>query len=139
MKNSPAYCFELEFAVRDSEVDMFGVVNNSVYLRYLEHTRHTFLKSTGIDAAHMQQLGFNLVVTRIEIDYKQPLRSGDLFVVKLAVSAVTRVRFVFLQDIYHLSSQQLTTSARIVGTAIPPNGRPGIPDDFYQVLHTHLA
>ncbi len=124
--------------MRDYEVDMFGVVNHSVYLRYLEHTRHTFLKSLGIDAAHMQQRGFNLVVTHIDIDYKQPLKSGELFVVKLAVPAVTRVRFIFLQDIYNLSSQQLTTSAKIVGTAIPPKGRPVIPDEFYHALHQQV-
>lgn len=133
MKNPPIYCFEVGFSVRDYEVDMFGVVNHAVYLHYLEHTRHKFIKSIGRDAAMLQQQGYGLFVTHLEIDYKQPLKSGDEFMVKLAVSAVTRARFIFLQDIYNLSST-LTTSAKVVGTTILPTGRPGIPAEFRQAL-----
>ncbi len=37
------YEFELEFTVRDYECDLQGIVNNAVYLNYLEHTRHQYL------------------------------------------------------------------------------------------------
>lgn len=133
MKTPPNYCFESNFTVRDYELDMFGVVNNAQYLHYLEHTRHAFLKSLGYEVATMQQQGYNLVVTHLEIDYKQPLRSGDQFWVKLAISAVTRVRFIFQQDIYKTPSV-LMTQAHVVCTAILPTGRPGIPSEFRQAL-----
>lgn len=45
------YQYKLDFEVRDYECDMSNIVNNSVYLNYLEHTRHKFLKSMGIDFA----------------------------------------------------------------------------------------
>ncbi len=133
MKNPPHYIFESKYAVRDYELDMFGVVNNAVYLQYLEDTRHEFIKSLGQDAAMMREQGYNPVVTHLEIAYKQPLKSGDQFISRLAVSALTRVRFVFLQDIYHTSST-LTTSAKVVGTVILPTGRPGLPAEFRQAL-----
>jgi len=43
------YQFKQNFQVRDYECDLQGIVNNAVYLHYLEHTRHEFLKQSGID------------------------------------------------------------------------------------------
>ena len=80
--------FEIEMSVRDYECDIQGVVNNSVYQNYLEHARHEYLKSIGIDFKEYADKGINLTVTRAELDYKYPLTSGDKFVVtiKLQVS-----------------------------------------------------
>lgn len=71
--------FTCQMAVRDYECDMQGVVNNAVYLHYLEHARHEFLKSLGLDFASLTADGIIVVVVRAEIDYLQSLRSGDLF------------------------------------------------------------
>jgi len=37
------YRFKLNFEVRDYECDLSGIVNNAVYLHYLEHARHELL------------------------------------------------------------------------------------------------
>ena len=58
------YVFKLEFEVRDYECDLSGIVNNAVYQNYLEHTRHAFLKSRGIDFAGLEKQGVTLVVGR---------------------------------------------------------------------------
>ena len=134
----PPDCFAVEFSVRDYELDMFGVVNHANYLHYLEHTRHAFIRSLGMDLAVMQQQGYNWMVTQLEIDYKHPLLSGDSFVVKLAVSSVSRVRFTFLQDIYKTEGI-LVAKAKIVGTALLPTGRPGLPADLRQTLLDHVT
>ena len=76
-------CYEL--GIRGAGItrcDLQGIVNNAVYLNYLEHARHRQLKSLGIDFAALHERGCDLVVTRSEIDYESPLRSGDRFVVR---------------------------------------------------------
>ena len=77
------YQFSLNLTVRDYECDLQGIVNNAVYLNYLEHTRHQFLLGHNIDFAKLHREGIDLIVSRIEIDYKQSLTSGDEFVVGL--------------------------------------------------------
>jgi acyl-CoA thioesterase FadM len=49
--------FSLEFQVRDYECDLQATVNNAIYLHYLEHTRHEFLKKAGFNFARMHIVG----------------------------------------------------------------------------------
>ena len=79
------YLFSLEFAVRDYECDLQGIVNNACYQHYCEHTRHEFIKELGLDFSQMHKDGIDAVVVRAEIDYKNPLTSGDKFIVCLSV------------------------------------------------------
>src|SRR5215212_7149126 len=94
--------FDVDLEVRDYECDLQGVVNHAVYLHYLEHARHLFLRSNGLDFAELARSGVNLVVTRIEIDYLQPLRSGDRFRASLTLHRVSRLRFGFRQEIVRI-------------------------------------
>jgi acyl-CoA thioester hydrolase len=126
----PTDCFELEFDVRDYECDMEGIVNNAVYQNYLEHARHVFLKQHHIDFAVMARQGIHLIVVRVEIDYKHPLRAGDRFVVGVTLERPSRVRFGFRQDIYRLPDRQPILNAYVIGAALNERGRPFIPDEL---------
>src|SRR5690606_40626326 len=91
--------FSLEMSVRDYECDMQGVVNNAVYQNYLEHARHEFLKSRGLDFAQLTADGIIVVVVRAEIDYRASLRSGDVFAVSVEPQLVSPLRLAFRQQI----------------------------------------
>jgi acyl-CoA thioester hydrolase len=56
--------------VRFRDVDELGHVNNAVFLTYLEEARIGFLLPRGADASGM-------ILARVEIDFRAPLRSGD--------------------------------------------------------------
>lgn len=73
------YIYKLDLKVRDYECDMQGIINNAVYQNYLEHCRHEFLLSIGIDFNRLTKDKVFLVVVRTELDYKTPLRGGDAF------------------------------------------------------------
>ena len=122
------YAHEIEFRVRDYECDMQGVVNNAVYQNYLEHARHEFLRSRGIDFAEVTASGINLVVVRAELDYRKSLISGDGFSVRSLLRQSSRLRFEFLQDIIRLPDETLMLNAKIIGTSLNRQGRPFIPD-----------
>lgn len=121
------YSHSIELKVRDYECDMQAVVNNGVYQNYLEHARHEFLKSRGIDFAAVTASGINLVVTRAELDYRKSLVSGDVFLVRSMLRRSSRVRFEFHQDILRLPDEALMLTAIITGTSLNQQGRPFVP------------
>ncbi len=113
---------------------MQGVVNNGVYQNYLEHARHEFLKTRNIDFSEVTASGINLVVVRAELNYRDSLRSNDVFEVRSHVQRQSRLRFEFLQDIYRLPDNRLMLQARIVGTSLNEKGKPLIPEFLEQLF-----
>ena len=128
-----AYQFRLDFRVRDYECDLQGIVNNAVYQQYLEHARHEFLLSRGLDFAALTARGIHLVVVRAELDYKRSLRPGDAFHVGLNTAKNGRLRFDFLQDIVRADGE-LMLRARITAAGLNEKGRPFPPGDLLQDL-----
>lgn len=128
------YLFSLNFQVRDYECDQEGIVNNAIYQNYLEHTRHEFFKTRGVDFSELVQKGIHLVVVRVELDYKYPLRSGDQFLVGLNIFRESKLKFTFLQDIYRLSDKKLILKGKVVGVALNQDGRPCILEELGKII-----
>lgn len=129
------YIYELPFKVRDYECDIQGIVNNSVYQNYLEHTRHEFLEQAGMNFTKMHEDGIDAVVIRVEIDYKTPLKSGDHFICKLNTAREGNLRFIFNQDIFRLPDNKLIVKAKVIAACINnKNGRPVSPKDLIDLF-----
>jgi acyl-CoA thioester hydrolase len=126
--NNKDYTYELEFKVRDYECDLQGVVNNSVYQNYLEHTRHEFLLSVGLDFADMFKRGITAVVARADIQYKTPLVSGDKFVCRVNVEK-QGIRYLFHQDIFRLPDEKICVKAVITAVTVI-NGKLGVSEEL---------
>jgi len=118
--------YSLEFVVRDYECDLQGVVNNANYQHYLEHARHEYLVSKGVSFVELHDEGIDLIVTRIEIDYKFPLKSRDKFIVTVGIEREGNARLVFIQDIFRVPDEKLIVHARVTGVATR-SGRPIAP------------
>lgn len=107
------YIFEMPMRVRDYEVDSQGIVNNAIYLHYLEHTRHEFCRKAGTSFRRMQADGIDPVLRSVNITYLRPLGLGEEMVSKLALRR-EGARFVFIQDIYSLPDLQPVVKAEVV-------------------------
>ncbi len=108
--------FELSFEVRDYECDMQGIVNNSNYLHYLEHTRHCYLKSIGLDFAQLITEDIYLVIAKMELTYQQPLRPNMKFQSSLKVAECSRAKVVFTQLLYASEHSYLKAGVTAVVT-----------------------
>jgi acyl-CoA thioester hydrolase len=74
--------FVHEEKVRFRDLDPMGHVNNAVFLTYIEQARVAFLAEVG---AVTELEDMNMIVARIEIDFKAPVRLGQ--VVEISVRA----------------------------------------------------
>jgi acyl-CoA thioester hydrolase len=106
------YIFEIQLKVRDYECDIQGIVNNAVYQSYLEHARHEYLQSKNISFKKLTEQGILLMVSRIEMDFKRSLTSGDTFLVKLRIER-QGLKLVFFEDIFRLSDHALCLKAKV--------------------------
>ena len=131
------YDFEIEFQVRDYECDIAGIVNNSVYLNYLEHARHEFIKSIGLDFKGLFDAGIITVVAHADLSYKTPLRSGDAFTIKLRIE-YSGVRYIFYQDIFRLPDNKLCLKGVITTTSLI-NGKLATNDVIINAIEKVIA
>ena len=141
MADPEDYVYTLDLEVRDYECDMESIVNNAVYLNYLEHARHEFLKMVGVDFGKLTERGIHPVVVRAEVDYRNSLRSGDRFWIGVNVERVSMLRIAFVQDIYRTSNtgdsetghnvrDDVVAQARIITAVISASGRPVPPEEL---------
>lgn len=124
--------YDLTLKVRDYECDLQGIVNNSVYQQYMEHTRHEFILTLGLDFAKLHKEGTNLVVARLEMAFKTPLTSGDEAFCTLVVEK-KGIKYIFHQKIYRKKDMKLALQGTVTAVAVI-HGKLGISEEVDQGL-----
>ena len=131
------YIFTIEIAVRDYELDSEGIVNNAIYLHYLEHTRHAFVKQEGIPFGSLTSDGLMPVVRRLEIKYCTPLRSGDVMLSRLWIER-KGPRFVFYQDLFRKADEVPVAKAVVTIVCMDKDGRINRGDELAERIAKYL-
>lgn len=110
------------FVVRDYECDMQGHVNNGIYFNYFEHARHEFLNEKQLSLQSLNEQGVQLVATRVEIDYKRPLKTRDRFSIETQFEQISRIQYLFTQTLY--KDNFIYAIANVYTVAINNLGKP---------------
>ncbi len=121
--------FSIEFSVRDYECDQQSIVNNAVYLNYLQHARNEFGQSIGLDWQEMSSRGVNLVIRRAELDYLTSLKTGDKVKVTVRPFRKGKFRFYFEQEIIRIPDETLAVKA-LMTVACVVDGKPAAPEEL---------
>ena len=135
LKDNRKYCFAMEMSVRDYELDCESIVNNANYLHYMEHTRHSFCAEAGMSFVKLHEAGVDVVVRKIEFEYKQSPGGGDRFVSCLRLER-RGPRFVFHQDI--LKSNGEISAQGIVTVVVLKNGKLSRGDELARIFQKYI-
>jgi acyl-CoA thioester hydrolase len=83
---------EITIRVRYAETDRMGLLHHANYLVYFEQGRTELLRSDGLTYKDVEDQGFFLVLTKIEVRYRNPAHYDDLLTLRTSVVRKTSVR-----------------------------------------------
>jgi acyl-CoA thioester hydrolase len=83
---------ETTIRVRYAETDRMGLLHHANYLVYFEQGRVELLRAQGRSYKDLEDQGFLLVLTKIEVRYRRPVYYDDLLTVRTRVVRTTAVR-----------------------------------------------
>lgn len=108
------YEYRIDLQVRAYECDIGGVVNNSVYLQYLEHAKCESLKPMNTSYEDMINGGLSFVVSKLNIDFKYSLKYGDDFWIGVNIRRPSNYHLEGEQDIYRSDGRLILLSHVVV-------------------------
>jgi acyl-CoA thioester hydrolase len=104
------FFYSCDFEVRDSEIDIEGIVSNPNYLIYMQHARNKHIKALGIDFIEMHKEGYDFLLVHTDINFKDSLRSGDEFSVTSRLE-LSKIRVIFYQEVIRKKDNKVITTA----------------------------
>ena len=110
-----------ELKTRSYECDSYGHINNATYLNYLEYARIQLLEQLPVPYQKLRRRGVGFVVTRISIDYRRQVRSGESLRIETRPILKQKVRMTFQQNIYR--DDQLVAEAQVSWACINEQGK----------------
>jgi acyl-CoA thioester hydrolase len=83
---------EITIRVRYAETDRMGLLHHANYLVYFEQARTELLRAQGVAYKDLEDQGFLLVLTRVQVRYRSPARYDDLLTIRTTVMRTTLVK-----------------------------------------------
>ena len=103
---------EIAIRVRYAETDRMGLLHHANYLVYFEQGRTELLRSQGLSYKDMEDQGYLLVLTRVQVRYRRPARYDELLTLRTTVTRTSSVkiehRYELLRDGELLSEGETT-------------------------------
>jgi acyl-CoA thioester hydrolase len=97
---TPPLVGEITIRVRYAEADRMGFLHHSQYLVYFEQGRTELLRSQGWSYRDLEDQGFLLVLTRLQVRYRSPARYDDLLTLRTTVVRTTLVKIEHRYELF---------------------------------------
>jgi acyl-CoA thioester hydrolase len=83
---------EIQIRVRYAETDRMGLLHHANYLVYFEQARTELLRDQGRSYRDLEDAGFYLVISKLEVKYKLPAHYDDVLTVRTTVTRTSPIR-----------------------------------------------
>ena len=83
---------EIHIRVRYAETDRMGLLHHANYLVYFEQGRTELLRAQGLAYRVLEDQGYLLVLTKVQVRYRSPARYDDLLTLRTILVRTTHVK-----------------------------------------------
>ncbi len=119
---------DVPLRVRYADTDRMGIVYYGTYPAYFEVGRGEFMREKGLPYSKLEEQGFHLVVSGIEIKYYNPATYDDLLTVRTSISEIQSravgFNYTVLRDgvtIAQGKTKHICVTAERKPTRLPPH------------------
>src|SRR3979409_808181 len=119
---------DIEVRVRYAETDRMGLLHHANYLVYFEQGRTELLRQQGYTYKDLEDQGFLLVLTKVEVRYKKPAHYDDLLTLRTIVERKTSVRIDHRYEVYR--DKDLVAEGGSTLACVDRTGRPQALPEF---------
>ncbi len=98
--------------VHGYHLDLYGHVNNTRYLEFLEEARWN-IKEKYFDFPEVHEQGFGFVVVHTSINYRNPASLGDTLEIRTNVLRIGNKSATFRHEIYLQGTTKLIADAEV--------------------------
>lgn len=125
--------FEMIVEVDSADIDDLGHVSNIVYVRWVQDAAVAHWRAAA-SAEHQAEILW--IVTRHEIDYKQPAMDGEQIVLRTWIGVAEGLRFERHTEILRKEDRKVLCQARSVWCPVDPRTkRPRrVPAEIYRLF-----
>lgn len=115
---------EIAIRVRYAETDRMGLLHHANYLVYFEQGRTELLRDQGLAYKDLEDQGFLLVLTKVQVRYRRPARYDELLTLRTIVQRTSMVKIEHRYEL--LRDGELLAEGETTLGCIDRDGRPQI-------------
>lgn len=102
---------EIQIRVRYAETDRMGFLHHANYLVYFEQARTELLRQAGGNYKGMEDRGYFLVLSKVEVKYRSPAHYDDLLTVRTTVTRTSPVRLEHKYEVFNEAGKLVAEGA----------------------------
>jgi YbgC/YbaW family acyl-CoA thioester hydrolase len=103
----------VEFKIRGYHVDAFGVVNQAWFIRFFEEDRWAYLDERPALRDGLHSAGVAHSVVSLQVEYRHPVRLGNLLGIRTQVNRASRRSIAFEQEADIIPGQETAIFAQV--------------------------
>ena len=120
------------------ECDIYGHLNNAIYLHIYEEARSDALDQMGMSIQTLNEKNIGIFLINLELEFIKAIQMGEIITVHSYIIESTRLRATWKQEIFN-SKNELCNRAIVKGVFIKDAKPNRLPKDIFEHFNKFIV